>query len=90
MYFRPLSKSMIQKLKECHRMEQESDGQPCTMESLSYVMGPLYKRGFIEVRKSKVGKRILHYIYLTPTGKDFLNNLNFVYSNKFTVKKQKK
>lgn len=76
MYFRPLTKYMIQKLKECYKIEQESNGQPCTMQSLSYVMGPLYKRGFIEVRKSKGGRKNVHYICLTQTGKDFLKNLD--------------
>ena len=78
MFFRPLSKNMIRKLKECHKIEQESDGKPCTMENLLYVMAPLYKRGLIEVRKSKLGDKTVHYIYLTQTGKDFLKNLNSV------------
>lgn len=75
MYFRPLSKYMIQKLKECHRVEQESNGQPCTMQSLSYVVGPLYKRGLIEIRKSQVGNKVIHFIHVTQTGKDYLETI---------------
>lgn len=81
MFFRPLSKNMIQKLRECYRIDEYSDGKPCTMENLSYQMGPLYKRGMIELRKNKVGNKTLQYIHLTQTGKDFLENLKEENSN---------
>lgn len=76
MYFRPLSKSMIEKLKECHKIEQEgSQDKHCTIEDMPYAVAPLYKRGLIEVRKRVVDNKNLHCIFLTQAGKDYLRNL---------------
>jgi len=76
MYFRPLSNSMIQKLKECHQIEQIGDDEVyCTMEDMSYAVAPLYKRGLIEVRKSVVDNKTLHCIFITQAGRDYLKNL---------------
>jgi hypothetical protein len=76
MYFPPLSESMIKKLKECHKIEHEGNqDKHCTMEDMSYAVGPLYKRGLIDVRKSTVDNKPLHCIYLTQAGRDYLKNL---------------
>lgn len=76
MYFRPLSNSMIEKLKECHQIEQiGSEEVYCTMEDMSYAVAPLYKRGLIEVRKSIVDNKMMHCIFITQAGRDYLKNL---------------
>lgn len=76
MYFRPLSKSMIEKLKECHKIEQEGNHEKhCMMEDMSYAVAPLYKRGLIYVAKSEVDNKALHCIFLTQAGKDYLMKL---------------
>lgn len=76
MYFRPLSKSMIEKLKECQKKEQEGNHEKhCTMEDMSYAVAPLYKRGLIDIRESVVDTKTLHCIFLTKAGKDYLRNL---------------
>ncbi|HEY5371892.1 MAG TPA: hypothetical protein VIJ75_23150 [Hanamia sp.] len=67
---------MIQKLKECHQIEQIGDDEVyCTMEDMSYAVAPLYKRGLIEVRKSVVDNKTLHCIFITQAGRDYLKNL---------------
>ena len=77
MYFRPLSNSMIQKLKECYKKQQEEDHEEhCTMEDMSYALAPLYKRGLIEIKKRVVESKTLHCIYVTEAGIKYLNNLN--------------
>lgn len=76
MYSRPLSKSIIEKLKQCHRMQQEGqDDKHCTMENMLYALAPLYKRGLIDVQKKIVDNKALHCMYLTQAGKDYLKNL---------------
>lgn len=77
MYFRPLSNSMVQKLKECYKTQQEEDHEKhCTMEDMSYALAPLYKRGLVEIRKRNVENKMLHCIYVTEAGIKYLNNLN--------------
>lgn len=77
MYLRPLSKSMIQKLIQCQKIEQEGNRErQYRMEDMSYAVAPLYKRGLIEVRKNVVDNKILHCVFLTQAGKDYLKNLS--------------
>lgn len=77
MYFRPLSNSMVQKLKECYEKQQKEEHEEhCTMEDMSYALAPLYKRGLIEIRKRTVENKTLHCIYVTEAGIKYLSNLN--------------
>lgn len=76
-YFRPLSDSMIQKLKECRESELNADTvkKPFTMEDMNYAVAPLFKRGLIEIKKQVVDNKILHCIYVSKEGLDYLEKL---------------
>ena len=74
-YFRPVSKSMAQKLKECREKELNGKNEPCTMADMNYAVAPLYKRGLIETRKRIVDNKELMCIYVTKAGIDFLNQM---------------
>ncbi len=75
-YFRPLSESMIQKLKQCRQAELNAQNEkPYTMEDMSYAVAPLFKRGLIEVRKQMVDNKVLHCIHLTKDGIEYLEKL---------------
>lgn len=76
-YFRPLSESMIQKLKNCRKSElQVIQEKPFTMEDMSYAVAPLFKRGLIELKKELVENKSLQCIHLTKDGIDYLERLN--------------
>jgi hypothetical protein len=76
-YFRPLSESMIQKLKLCREAELQSvNEKPVTMEDMSYAVAPLFKRGLIEIKKQVVENKQLHCIHLTRDGIEYLEKLN--------------
>lgn len=76
-YFRPLSPSMIQKLKQCRRAELDTSNQrPCTMEDMSYAVAPLFKRGLIDLKKELVDNKIIECIHLTKEGIEYLKKLN--------------
>jgi len=78
-YFRPLSESMIQKLKLCRQAELNAQNEkPYTMEDMSYAVAPLFKRGLIEVRKQMVDNKVLHCIHLTKDGIEYLEKLRLV------------
>lgn len=75
-YFRPLSDSMIEKLKQCRQIETESSSnKPCTIEDMTYALAPLYKRGLVDVKKRLVDNKVLHCVYVTKDGIDFLEKL---------------
>lgn len=76
-YFRPLSTSMIQKLKQCRKAELDvSNPKPCTMEDMSYAVAPLFKRGLIDLKKEMVDNKVLECIHLTRKGIEYLKKLN--------------
>jgi len=78
-YFRPLSESMIQKLKQCREAELHSKVEkPFTMEDMSYAVAPLFKRGLIEIKKQVVDNKQLHCIHLTRDGIEYLEKLEKV------------
>ncbi|MEO6906172.1 MAG: hypothetical protein ABI148_07410 [Ginsengibacter sp.] len=75
-YFRPLSESMIQKLKQCRQTElREYSEKPCTMEDMSYAVAPLFKRGLIEIKKQFVENKLLHCVHVTKDGVEYLEKL---------------
>lgn len=74
-YFRPLSESMIQKLKQCRQTEVGTAERPCTMEDMSYAVAPLFKRGLIEIKKQVVENKLLHCIHVTKDGIEYLEKL---------------
>jgi len=75
-YFRPLSESMIEKLKLCREAELKPvNEKPVTMEDMSYAVAPLFKRGLIEIKKQIVENKQLHCIHLTSDGIEYLEKL---------------
>ena len=78
-YFRPLSESMIQKLKNCHQSELKE--RHFTMEDMSYAVAPLFKRGLIELKKEIVEDKYLQCIHLTKDGIEYLEKLSPVQNN---------
>jgi hypothetical protein len=75
-YFRPLSESMIEKLKQCRQTElQGISEKPCTMEDMSYAVAPLFKRGLIEIKKQVVENKLLHCVHVTKDGVEYLERL---------------
>ena len=75
-YFRPLSESMIQKLKQCRQTELHPvSDKPCTMEDMSYAVAPLFKRGLIEIKKEIVENKLLHCVHVTKDGIEYLEKL---------------
>jgi hypothetical protein len=75
-YFRPLSESMVQKLKQCYQREQNGPyNKPCTIEEMTYAVAPLYKRGLIEIKKQVVENKVLHCVYVTSEGLEYLKRV---------------
>lgn len=75
-YFRPLSDSMIEKLKQCRQIGKDSSAnKPCTLEDMTYALAPLYKRGLVDVKKKLVDNKVLHCVVVTKDGIDFLEKL---------------
>lgn len=78
-YFRPLSESTIQKLKQCRQSELKE--RHFTMEDMNYAVAPLFKRGLIELKKEIVDNKYLQCIHLTKDGIEYLEKLSPVESN---------
>ena len=74
-YHRPLSESMIKKLKTCLEKQLRDNGEFSTIDDMNYAVAPLYKRGFIETRKRTVDNKLLHCIYVTDAGIKFLEKI---------------
>jgi hypothetical protein len=74
-YFRPPTKRMIEKLKECWEKES-SDGPrvPCLPEDMKSSLSGLYKRGFIGTKMELVNGKKIMCIYVTESGKKFLGD----------------
>lgn len=82
MPFRKLSKTTIEKLEECLRIEQEENNEDhCMMKNMLYAVAPLYRRGLIKVRKIEVDNKTLDCIFLTEAGKEYLRNLKSNHQN---------
>lgn len=72
-YNRPPTKQMIEKLKHC--LEKEAQGtDPCLAEEMKSSLAGLYKRGFVETKMEVVNNKKLLCIYVTNSGKEFLNS----------------
>lgn len=73
-YDRPPTRLMIEKLRYCLEKE-ENQKNPCLAEEMKSSLAGLYKRGFIDTRMEMVNDKKLLCIYVTDTGRDFLNSL---------------
>ena len=73
---RPLTKKMIEKLRDCHEKLSQNNGQiPCSQDDMKGSLAALYKRGLVDTKMQDVnGKRILGII-ITDAGINYLKNL---------------
>lgn len=72
---RPLTKIMIEKLRDCHEKQSKGDNSPCLQEDLKGSLAALYKRGLVDTKIQDVkGKRLL-CIIVTDAGATYLKNL---------------
>lgn len=72
---RPLTKRMIEKLKDCHQKQSTDAGHPCLQEDLKGSLAALYKRGLIDTKMMDIkGKRLL-CIVVTDNGVKYLTSL---------------
>lgn len=65
-YIRPLTKTMLSKLLYCRKLELE--GKPCLPEDIKYALAPLYKRGYIGLKKATVNGKEMMAVFTTPEG----------------------
>lgn len=73
---RPLTKIMIEKLRDCHEKQSKGDGYPCLQEDLKGSLAALYKRGLVDTKMQDVnGKRLL-CIVVTKEGEAYLKTLD--------------
>ena len=73
---RPLTKIMIQKLRDCHEKQSLNENNTCLEEDLKGSLAALYKRGLVDTKMEDInGKRLL-CIVVTDAGINFLKNLD--------------
>lgn len=73
---RPLTKRMLQKLKDCHDKQVKSNGQnPCLQDDLKGSLSGLYKRGFVDTKIVDVNGKQLLCLFVTDAGKFYITNL---------------
>ena len=71
------TKRMIEKLKECHEKELNSDEKmPCFPEEMKSSLAGLYKRGLINTRMEIINNKKQLCIYVTESGRKFLKELD--------------
>lgn len=63
---RPLTKTMLTKLLYCRTLEL--GGKQCLPEDIKYALAPLYKRGYIGLKKSTVNGKEMMVVFTTPEG----------------------
>ncbi|HUS01236.1 MAG TPA: hypothetical protein VMY77_05895 [Chitinophagaceae bacterium] len=73
-YMRPLTKTMLAKLIFCRELEIQ--GQLCMPEDIKYALAPLYKRGYIGLRKERINGKELMAVFTTPEGIHYLEYAN--------------
>ena len=72
---RPLTKRMLQKLRDCSEKEIKSNGaNPCLQEDLKGSLSGLYKRGLVSTKVAEVNGKKLLCLFITDEGKRFLKN----------------
>ena len=76
-YFRPPTKRMIEKLKECWEKES-SQGErfPCLPDDMKSSLSGWAQRGFIGTKMDLVNGKKIMCIYVTDSGKRFLEEYN--------------
>ncbi len=72
-HIRPLTKTMLAKLLHCRQIELK--GEHCMPEDIKYALAPLYKRGYIGLRKATVNGKEIMAVFTTTEGIHCLENL---------------
>lgn len=74
---RPLTKIMIEKLRDCHeKLSNINTHLPCLQEDLKGSLAALYKRGLVDTKIQDInGKRLL-CIIVTEAGVNYLKSLD--------------
>ena len=73
---RPLTKRMIEKLKDCHDKQIKSNGtNPCLQEELKGSLAGLYKRGLVNTKMADINGKSLLCLFVTDTGVNYLRNI---------------
>lgn len=65
-YIRPLTRTMLSSLSQCRQIELE--GKICMPDDIKYALAPLYKRGFISLRKTSINGKEIMGVFTTPSG----------------------
>lgn len=65
-YIQPVTKTMLTKLMHCR--ETELQGKHCLPEDIKYALAPLYKRGYIGLKKTKIKGKEIMAVFTTPEG----------------------
>ena len=73
-YIRPLTKTMLAKLVYCR--QRELQGEHCLPEDIKYALAPLYKRGYIELKKAVINGKELMAVFITAEGLKCLEYFN--------------
>lgn len=73
-YIRPLTKTMLSKLLLCRQIELE--GRQCLPDDIKYALAPLYKRGYIELKRTVVNGREIMAVFTTAEGVSYLEHFN--------------
>ena len=74
---RPLTKRMIQKLKDCHdKITKSSGAHPCLQEDLKGSLAGLYKRGFVDTKFQDINGKKLLCLIITEAGETYLKSLD--------------
>jgi len=73
---KPLTKRMIEKLRDCHEKSSKASNNPCLEDDLKGSLAALYKRGLVDTRMQDIsGKRLL-CIIVTEAGANYINALD--------------
>jgi len=73
---KPLTKRMIEKLRDCHEKSSKVSTNPCLEADLKGSLAALYKRGLVDTRMQDIsGKRLL-CIIVTEAGANYINVLD--------------
>ncbi|MEJ7821822.1 MAG: hypothetical protein WKF85_05845 [Chitinophagaceae bacterium] len=73
---KPLTKRMIEKLRDCHEKSSKGSSNSCLEDDLKGSLAALYKRGLVDTRMQDIsGKRLL-CIIVTEAGANYINALD--------------
>ncbi len=73
---KPLTKRMIEKLRDCHEKSSQGSSNHCLEDDLKGSLAALYKRGLVDTRMQDIsGKRLL-CIIVTEAGAKYINAID--------------